>query len=206
MAVAALEQARIMQNDATVTFYADNAAVYATRERKLPITRLEKFLAALPEGGTVLELGCGGGQDSAYMQSLGFDVTATDGSPELAREAEALLGRSVEIIRFEELEKNAIFDGIWAEASLLHVPRSLMPDVFTRILRACKPGGVFHASFKAGDTEGHDEFGRYYNYLSADLLSGMLVNAGWHDVIISERDGSGYDGKPTRWLDVTAKR
>ncbi len=195
-----------MSNDATTSFYADNAAAYAARERRLPKARLDTFLTALPEGAAILELGCGGGQDSAYMMERGFDVSPTDGSIELARQAEVLLGRPVEIIRFEQLDKEEMFEGIWAEASLLHVPRALLPDVFSRILRACKPGGIFHATFKAGHAEGHDEFGRYYNYPAADLLSGMLMNAGWHDVTISERDGSGYDGKPTRWLGVTAKR
>ncbi|WP_283194366.1 class I SAM-dependent methyltransferase [Rhizobium sp. AN80A] len=195
-----------MPNDATTSFYAENAAVYATRDRELPTARLDAFLAALPVGAAILELGCGGGQDSAYMLSRGFDVTPTDGSPELASQAEALLGRRVEIIRFEQLDKDACYGGVWAEASLLHVERDLLPDVFARIRRALKPGGLFHATFKAGEDEGHDGFGRYYNYLSANTLSDLLVRSGWNDITISEHDGSGYDDKPTRWLAATAKR
>ncbi|AUX76865.1 SAM-dependent methyltransferase domain-containing protein [Sinorhizobium fredii] len=87
---------------------------------------------------------------SAYMIARGFDVTPTDGSPELAAEAERLLGRPVGVVRFEELSWRERFDGIWAEACLLHVPRTALPDVLTRLLRALKFGGVLHASFKAG--------------------------------------------------------
>jgi hypothetical protein len=85
-------------------------------------------------------------------------------------------------------------------------PRATLPDVIGRIRRALRPAGAFHATFKAGDAEGHDGFGRYYNYPSAELLLGLLSRAGWHDVVISGSDGSGYDSMPTRWLALCAKK
>jgi 2-polyprenyl-3-methyl-5-hydroxy-6-metoxy-1,4-benzoquinol methylase len=195
-----------MSDQATSSFYIDNAATYATRDRTLPVNRLDAFLSALPKGAAILELGCGGGQDSAYMLSKGFAVTATDGSEQLAKQAETLLQRPVKVMQFQELQDEDIFDGIWAEASLLHVPRTQLPDILHRIHRAAKPGGMFHATFKAGEAEGHDEFGRYYNYPSAALLSEMLGKSGWRNVVITERDGSGYDRKPTRWLIMRAQK
>ncbi len=195
-----------MSTDPTSSFYTDNAAVYAARERRLPRQRLDAFLAALPTGAAILELGCGAGQDAAYMLSRGFDVTPTDGSAELAREAEKRLRRPVRVMRFEDLDATEIFDGIWAEASLLHVPRSVLPDIFDRILRALKTGGIFHASFKAGEAEGHDKFGRYYNYPSASWLRGMLSVGRWKNITMTEADGGGFDGDPTRWLYVAAHK
>ncbi|MBB3381977.1 MULTISPECIES: class I SAM-dependent methyltransferase [unclassified Rhizobium] len=195
-----------MSTDPTASFYTDNAAIYAARERRLPRQRLDAFLAALPARATILELGCGGGHDAAYMMSRGFDVTPTDGSAELAREAEKRLGRPVQVMRFEALDATEIFDGIWAEASLLHVPRSALPNIFDRILRALKSGGIFHASFKAGEAEGHDKFGRYYNYPSAVWLEAMLSARGWKNITMTEADGGGFDGEPTRWLYVKAQK
>ena len=195
-----------MSTDPTASFYTDNAAIYAARERRLPRQRLDAFLAALPARATILELGCGSGQDAAYMLSRGFDVTPTDGSAELAREAEKRLGRPVRVMRFEALDATEIFDGIWAEASLLHVPRSALPDIFDRILRALKTGGIFHASFKAGEAEGHDKFGRYYNYPSAVWLEAMLSARGWKNITMTEADGGGFDGEPTKWLYVAAHK
>ncbi len=193
-------------DDTTSSFYREHATAYAARARNLPIRRLDTFLSMLPPGAAILELGCGGGQDSAYMLSKGFDVTPTDRSAELASQAEALLGRPVGIMAFEELDADETFHGVWAEASLLHVPRASLADVIERIRPALRPAGAFHATFKAGDAEGHDGLGRYYNYPSAELLSGMLNRTGWHDVAISESDGSGYDGKPTRWLALRAQK
>lgn len=195
-----------MADKRTSSFYDDNAASYASRERILPIRRLDAFLSLLPPGAAVLDLGCGGGQDSAYMLSKGFDVTPTDGSAAVAKQAETLLGHPVAVLRFEDLDEEEAFDGVWAEASLLHVPRAALPEVLERIRTALRPGGTFHATFKAGEAEGHDGFGRYYNYPSAELLSEMLCNGGWHKIVISEGDGTGYDGKPTRWLAVRAQK
>ncbi|MBY5386934.1 SAM-dependent methyltransferase [Rhizobium leguminosarum] len=195
-----------MPLDCTSAFYEENAETYAKRARSLPKQQLDAFLAGLAPGAAILELGCGGGQDSAYMLSQGFDVTPTDASTELARQAEALVGRPVKIMLFQELDAESAFDGVWAHASLLHVPRSELPDVFARIRRALRTGGVMHASFKAGDAEGHDGFGRYYNYPSTEWLLELLTKGGWRNIAISGSDGGGYDGKPTRWLTVGAQR
>ncbi|MBW9055285.1 class I SAM-dependent DNA methyltransferase [Rhizobium mesosinicum] len=190
----------------TKAFYDDNAETYANRGRKLPTARLDAFLSALSEKARILELGCGGGQDCAYMLSRGFDVLPTDGSAELARQAEKLVGRPVKVMRFEELSASEEFDGIWAEASLLHVPRSDLPAILGLIHNALKEDSIFHASFKAGTAEGHDGFGRYYNYPSRKWLQELLVAGGWRDVTIDEADGGGYDGKPTRWLYLVARK
>ncbi|WEX76222.1 class I SAM-dependent methyltransferase [Sinorhizobium numidicum] len=192
------------EGDETALFYRDNAATYANRGRNAPTVRLDKFLARLKPGASVLELGCGGGQDSAYMLTKGFEVTPTDGSPELAAEATRLLNRKVEVVRFEDLCWREAFDGVWAEACLLHVPRADLPGVLARIRDALKGGGVFHASFKAGEAEGRDGLGRYYNYPSRDWLMRLFEDAGWMEIAMNEADGGGYDGKPTRWLHVAA--
>ncbi|MBB3393005.1 cyclopropane fatty-acyl-phospholipid synthase-like methyltransferase [Rhizobium sp. BK275] len=194
------------RRDDTSAFYDDNAETYATRDRKPKATRLDAFLAALPEQARILELGCGGGQDCAYMLSKGFDVTPTDGSAKLARQAEKLVGRPVKVMRFEDLSASEEFGGVWAEASLLHVPRADLPSILTLIRNALKQQGVFHASFKAGTTEGHDSFGRYYNYPSSEWLQELLVAGGWRDIAINEADGGGYDNKPTRWLYLSASK
>jgi len=190
----------------TTSFYEDNAETYATRDRKPQAARLNAFLAALPEKARILELGCGGGQDCAYMLSKGFDVTPTDGSAKLARQAEKLIGRPVNVMRFDELAAREEFDGVWAEASLLHVPRNDLAGVFALIRDALKEDGILHASFKAGSAEGHDEFGRYYNYPSREWLHKLLVADGWRNVAINEADGGGYDNRPTRWLHLAARK
>lgn len=152
----------------------------------------------------MLELGCGGGQDSAALIARGFDLTPTDGSPELAAQAALRLGRPVPVLLFEDLAANAAYDGIWANACLLHVPRTALPAIIARVHAALRPGGGFYASFKAGEAEGRGRFGRYYNYPSAEWLREAYGAGLWRSLEIAEEPGGGYDREPTRWLHVLA--
>lgn len=151
-----------MENSAEkpITFYDENAATYAARQRQAPVARLTAFADVLPPGGAILELGCGAGADSGWLIERGFVVTPTEGSAAMGREAEARLGLPVRVMRFSDLNELAAYDGVWANACLLHVPCAELPDVLRRIRRALRDGGHFHASFKAGVEERTDRFGR----------------------------------------------
>ncbi|MGO4705808.1 class I SAM-dependent methyltransferase [Microvirga sp. 2MCAF38] len=188
----------------TLDFYASEAHAYATRQRLAEKAILDAFLKHVPERGSILELGCGGGQDSEAMIAAGYDVHPTDGSPELAREAERRLGRPVKVLRFEDLDETDAYDGVFAHACLLHVPRADLGAIIARIHKALKPGGVFFASFKAGEQEGLDAFGRFFNYPSKDWLRSVYEALEWQSLAINETIGGGYDGRRTDWLHVTA--
>ena len=193
------------RDDQTLGFYAEEASAYAGRDRLAEHSRIDPFVAGLKPGARVLELGCGGGQDSEEMLRRGFDVVPTDGSPELAAEAALRLGRPVGVLLFEDLEEVAAYDGVWAHACLLHAPRPALPGIIERIHRALRPGGVLYASFKAGKAEGRDGLGRYFNYLSAaELRTAFGAEARWKSLVIEEDTGSGYDRQPTRWLHALA--
>jgi SAM-dependent methyltransferase len=193
--------------DPTNEFYANNAQTYADKGVREENLWLAGFMGLLPFGAKILELGCGAGRESALMLARGFDVTATDGTPELAAIAAQNLGRDVQVLRFDAIEFDQAFDGIFANACLLHARRSELPDILSRIARSLKAGGVFYSSYKAGDAEGHDALGRFYNYPSNEWLA-ETFNASqvWESVEITAEDGSAYDRLPTRWLHVMARK
>lgn len=196
-----------MADDDTLRFYAENATTYVQRQRRAPSDHLTAFVAALAVGASVLELGSGGGDDAGFMLSRGLDVQASDASPELAAQASRHIGRAVRVMRFDELDAVALYDGVWASASLLHAPDAELATNLAQIHRAIRPGGLFVASFKAGNGEGRDQFGRYYNYPSAQtLLAHYQAAAAWTELDLTEEDGTGYDALPTRWLWVSARR
>ena len=188
----------------TLQFYRNNAKAYAEREIAAH-TRLTRFLALLPPGGAILELGCGAGAASAEMLARGFDIHPTDGSPEMADEASRRLGRPVETLLFHDLDKVEAYDGVWANACLLHVPRGELAQVLTLIWRALKPGGYFYASFKAGEDGGRDTLNRYYNYPSPEWLRATYARAGsWTSLSIETGDVRGFDDKWSEMLFVVA--
>jgi SAM-dependent methyltransferase len=103
---------------ATLDFYANEAPTYAASGPNGIARHLPEFLERLQRGARILELGCGGGRDAFHMLALGFEVDATDGTAEIAAQAEARLGRPVRVMRFDALTNVADYDAVVASASL----------------------------------------------------------------------------------------
>jgi SAM-dependent methyltransferase len=181
----------------TLRFYSRNAEAYAGWA-KPPSTRLKGFLALLPPGGSILELGCGSGNHAAEMLAAGFAVRPTDGSPEMAAVASRRLGRPVEAMRFDQLDAHEAYDGVWASSCLLHVPRDKLTGVLGRIYRALRGEGVFYASFKVGEGgDGRDTLGRYYNYPPQQWLDAAYAASGpWRLIKSDTSELKSYDETP----------
>jgi len=194
-------------DEETLQFYRGNAEAYAKRTFTSRQARLMAFLAQLPPGASVLELGCGAGGDTAEMLARGFEVRATDGSPEMAGVASKHLGRTVETLLFHDLDEVGAYDGVWANACLLHVPRTELADVLARIWRALKAEGVFYASYKEGDGDGRDTLDRYYNYPSQDWLRATYADAGrWNSLSVETGEVIGFDNQWAKMLFVVARK
>jgi SAM-dependent methyltransferase len=195
------------RDSVTLDFYSASAPVYVASGTRGVSRHLPSFLDLLPPRARILELGCGGGWDAGAMIAAGFDVDPTDGTPEIARKAEERLGRRVRVMRFDELDALESYDAIWASASLLHVPRSSLPQILALVFKALKPGGLHFASYKGGGAEGRDRYGRYFNYLSREDVTEAYRRSGpWEVVSVTEYLGGGYDGQQGPWVAVTVRR
>jgi SAM-dependent methyltransferase len=125
----------------------------------------------------------------------------------MAAEAARRLGRPVGVLRFEDLDAEAAFDAVWANASLLHTPADALASILAKVRRALRPGGRFFASYKAGDGPGRDALGRYYNFPSEAALEAAYQAAGpWLRLEIEHAEGGGYDGVARDWLMCLAIR
>lgn len=112
-----------------------------------------RFLAHAPAGKAILDAGCGSGRDALAFKKRGYPVHAFDASEALAHKASELLGQPVARQSFEQFDEAARYGGIWACASLLHLPEKTLPEAFERLWSALLPSGVFYCSFKLGDGE-----------------------------------------------------
>lgn len=196
-----------VSDTATLNFYSQQAASYATSTGRGSVRWLDSFVERLPSGGRILELGCGSGRDAEVFLARGFDIDPTDGVAEMAAQAEARLRRPVRIMRFDELAAVDVYDGVWAHASLLHVPRGELIGVIAKIYQSLKPGGFHFANYKTGVGEGRDQFSRYYNYPDRQyLLEAYHLSAPWKILSAEDYDGGSYGGGATPWIAITVQK
>lgn len=132
-------------------YYDSNAQAFFDDTVNVNMQQLHsKFLATIPIGGIILDAGCGSGRDTKLFTDLGYKVIAFDASPLLATLASSYVGKEVSVRTFEDITELNMYDGIWACASLLHVPLEKMVSTISRLWASLKKGGVFYCSFKLG--------------------------------------------------------
>lgn len=196
-----------MKEDRTIAYYDDHAQQFTTDTLDVVFTDIQdRFLAQMQPGSLILDFGCGPGRDSRYFLQKGYRVEACDGSAKMVRTASENTGLRVRQMLFSELNETARYDGIFACASILHVPSADLPDIFCRMREAVKPGGILYVSFKYGDFEGIRN-GRYFTDLKEDTLKSLLQDTG--GLRITEQWITG-DVRPGReeekWLNVLLKK
>ena len=190
----------------TIDYYNRFAAAFFRETAGINMVELQRrFTALLPAGGLILDAGCGSGRDALAFQEQGFRVAAFDASPELARLATEHLGRPVAVRTFAEVSERDAYDGIWACASLLHLPRREIPGALARLWTALKPGGVMYLSFKEGRGERQKD-GRHFTDLNEQELHALL------DTLPSTASRECWitpDSRPNRpetWLNALVRR
>ncbi len=161
-------------HEPTLSFYEANAQRFFHETYGVDMKYLyEPFLSLLPAHARILDAGCGSGRDALAFLERGYEVTAIDASEAMAKLASRHIGRPVLKLPLGRIEFDNHFDGVWACASLLHVPRLAMRDVLNRLARSIKAGGILYASFRYGDEE-NVRGGRLFNDYREDTLQEAL--------------------------------
>jgi SAM-dependent methyltransferase len=195
-----------MADPATLAFYQEQAPRYTMSFGLAPSRHLDGFLDRLTPGARVLELGCGGGRDSARIRERGFDLDATDGTPAMVTKANERFEVGARAMRFDQLDAEAAYDAVWAHACLLHVGRAELPAILAAIHRALKPGGWHYASYKLGTGEGRDRHGRLHNFPDEDWLETVYGEARFAIADTQVYPGRGADGVMRDWMALTVRR
>ena len=184
-----------MSDQETIDVYNARATTYADAfARTKPDADLRAFMDAVTPGGHVLDLGCGPGNSAAMMQEAGFTTEATDASPEMVRIACETHKIDARLATFDDIAGTDLYDGIWANFSLLHAPKADMPRHLAALRVALKSGGVFHIGLKLGGDANRDKIGRLYSYYQEDELKHLLQDAGFTPRTTRRGAEPGLDG------------
>jgi SAM-dependent methyltransferase len=155
---------------ATLAHYDRTAAAFWQGTRDHDVWQnIEAILEAIDGPGpyAILDLGCGPGRDLVAFRELGHEAVGLDGSEAFVRMARELSGCEVLHQNFLALDLAADrFDGVFANASLFHVPRQELLRVLGELRDALRPGGVLFSSNPRGENrEGWDgeRFGAFHD-------------------------------------------
>jgi SAM-dependent methyltransferase len=149
----------------------------------------------LPDNAHILDLGCGSGRDSKTFIQKGYTVTAIDGSKELCKLACEYIEQDVICKEFTEIDYINKFDGVWACASLLHLPSNELKQTFHKIKIALKNNGHFYTCFKYGEREEWRD-GRYFNDMTESKLQQFIID---FEVVELFR-------KNNKWINIILKK
>ncbi len=190
----------------TIDYYNKHAEEFTASTFEVDMESLyQPFLAELPEGARILDVGCGSGRDTLAFKKKGYQVDAIDYSEELVKKATQLTGIPVRLQSFYEIYADQAYDGIWACASLLHCERTRLKEVIGKLLSALKPNGMLYMSFKYGNGDRQKD-GRQFTDLDEVQAKALL---GQFDRVQQIQQWITIDQRPERqekWLNLIWKK
>ena len=196
-----------VQSNATIEYYNTNAEVYANETLMQDLSdSYQRFRVYLSPGNKLLDAGCGAGRDVRHFIEEGYVVIAFDASREMVRKCNEYPHAYCKQLSFDQIRYREEFDGVWACASLLHLPRSQAVSAVARLTTALKPGGIMFISLKAG--KGNREInGRYFEYYDEGSITDLYKDDPRIEFVEHWRSKStAFDGNGTEWLNLILRR
>ena len=193
-------------SDKNIEYYNENAESFfaGTVNADMSLWR-DKFESFIPDGGRILDAGCGSGRDSKAFRQHGFSIVAFDASREMCKRASEFLGENVWQMRFDEMSFDEEFDGVWACASLLHVPADDINLIMKKLHKALKPQGKAYVSFKYGEgTVMRGE--RTFCDFTEETVETLLDEAGFEMIEVGITSDIRPDRGDEKWVNAIVRK
>ena len=185
----------------TIDIYNKNAAKYANLEiDKVSLKAYREFSRLLPKNGIVLDYGCGPGYFSKKFLADGFQVNAFDASEKMIEIASMETRVNWWLGDFKSFRATTLYDGIWANFSLLHAPKKEIFQLIRTIFKSLKPRGLFSLGLKLGIGEKRDKIGRKYSYFEEQEIRNLLSNEGFCHISHYLGEATGLDGESANFI------
>ena len=192
----------------TIAHYEDNAESFRVGTKDHDVSQnVAALLGALPKEKTldILDFGCGPGRDMCVFKSLGHRPVGLDGSKEFCKMAQQLSDCPTLNQQFLKLElKDNNYDGIFANASLFHVPSQELPRVLRELHSALRKDGILFSSNPRGNAEGW-QGQRYGHYMEIEASETFLKQSGFR-IIEHYYRPSGKPREQQPWLAIVSQR
>ena len=184
-----------MPDQKTIAVYNEKAADYIRlTATSAPDPDLQGFIDALPQNASVLDIGCGPATASAHLRAAGHRPDPVDPSEGMVALANETYNIGARLGTFDDITESEVYDGIWANFSLLHAPREDLPKYIQSFAQALTPNGIFHIGMKTGSGMKRDDIDRLYTYVTVPELYTLLTDAGLTITYTREGEDTGLSG------------
>lgn len=202
----------------TIRSYDRTATSYAERTYNIPLpSQRDWFMDYLAApGASILDLGCGPGRDTRFYREQSYRVVGADLSLGMLEEARRRNpdGIFVQADMRRLPFKDGSFQGIWASASFLHLPKQSAGRALNEMQRVLDDNGVLFMAVKRGQAESwrepEDAPARFYfAYYRSDELAAKVRQAGFEILSLSENFSKVQkqpDGSPVCWINLYARK
>lgn len=162
-------------DESTINYYDHQAEVYFNNTVKADVTEIcDKFIRYVSPRGRIVDLGAGSGRDLLYFKNRGFRVDGIDASRKLCRLASEYSGVDVICQKIQDWHPKEKYDGIWANASLLHLAEKEIKEFLMNVGMYLNDQGVVYVSFKEGILTGKDSEGRFFTAFTRKQLRDLI--------------------------------
>ena len=198
--------------NATNEYYSKKANEYFETTQNIDTTEIcSKFENLLKnsikkkEDLVILDLGCGSGRDSSYLKKKKLNVISSDFSFELLKLCKKKNNDKTVNLDFNNIPfKKEIFTGIFANASLLHLPKKTINEVLNSLKIILKKNGILFFTLKQGEKETSDECGRFFSLYSVSEIKKIIKETEFNILSITVSDS--IDGRNLKWITVCCKK
>ena len=178
----------------------------------------DKFISFLKPNDLVFDVGCGGGTKSKYLINKGLKVFGIDFSEKMIeiakREAPEAKFLAMDVKDLVNLDRE--FDGILAQAILLHIPKKEIPAVLKTLISKLKPDGYLYVAVKETkpgqneeEVKTEDDLGykyqRFFSYFIPDEIKKYLIDSGlkivYENILSGQRSAT-----KTRWIQIIGQK
>ena len=172
-----MADSKLTDNKRTIRFYDTHSEEFAQAANTADMRRdYERFLKYVPQGGTIVDMGCGSGRDLKFFRESGYAASGVDASEGMCRVAREYSGCNVVHCDALSWTSPSKIDAIWANGSLLHLHIDEIITFLKTKSLFLKAGGILYFSMKAGIPEGFDEKGRHFTPFSEAIVEGALAD------------------------------
>ncbi len=194
----------------TIKFYEEKAHTYFKHTKDLVLNEeINRFVNLCGFNATVLDIGPGSGRDLKEFSKLGITAKGAEISVKMAEIAKNYSCCEVVICNADKLPfTNNAFNGVWAKASLHHIPYSKIDKTMSEIKRIVMPGGIFYSSVKIGQGEKYvpiENYKRFYAFYSIDEYVNVIKNANF-EIIDFYTSKSINPARPHDFINVFARK